>query len=191
MRIVTANCHIKSATPIQFGAPILTKKLDRESHDDYEKRTWRERAHINAEGKVYIPRMAFTKSLQAAASREGMKIPGKGNATWTKYFASGIMVTNDLVLDMKREDFEEYWLFVPSDGKPGSGTRVWKCFPVVQEWEGIVQYQILDATITREVFKQHLHVAGNFIGVGSFRPQNRGWFGKYRATKIDFEEIEI
>lgn len=74
--------------------------------------------------------------------------------------------------------------FVPSDGKAGGGSRVKKKFPVIREWSGEVTFYILDDTITEDVFEAHLKEAGNFIGIGRFRPENGGFYGRYSIDKI-------
>jgi len=59
-----------------------------------------------------------------------------------------------------------------------------KCFPVIPRWEGKVEIHVLDDTITSEVLEDHLVQAGQFVGVGSFRPQNRGLFGRFKLVSL-------
>jgi hypothetical protein len=42
----------------------------------------------------------------------------------------------------------------------------------------------LDETITEEVFKLHLEESGKFIGIGRFRPQNNGFYGRFKVNEI-------
>lgn len=46
---------------------------------------------------------------------------------------------------------------------------------------------MLDDSVTDEILKEHLVQAGPFVGVGSFRPQNRGVYGrfKFQAGELD------
>jgi hypothetical protein len=128
--------------------------------------------------------MMFKKSLAGTAKYLSIKIPGKRNATWTKHFLSGIMVLDPLVLPQTVDKVVGEWVFVPSDGKPGGGSRVWKQFPIVHEWSGEVVYHVLDETITKESFEHHLDQSGKFIGLGRWRPQNGGIYGRYSVEKI-------
>ena len=48
-----------------------------------------------------------------------------------------------------------------------------KCFPLIPKWDGEVEIHVLDDTITQEDLEEHLVQAGQFIGLGSFRPENR------------------
>jgi hypothetical protein len=138
-------------------------------------------------GQVFMPPQSFKKSIQAAAKYLSIRIPGEGKATWSKHFRSGVLVVEPLVLPTKVEDVEGLWLHVPADGQPGGRRRVAKCFPVFQEWEGEVQYMILDEKITKDTFAYHLEQAGQFIGLGFFRPENGGYYGRYSVEKITWK----
>jgi hypothetical protein len=36
------------------------------------------------------------------------------------------------------------------------------------------------------VFAEHLREAGNFIGVGRFRPEKGGYYGRYKVNGIEW-----
>lgn len=124
-----------------------------------------------------------------------IQIPGKGKATYTKHFEAGLLVMDAMTLPIKKADVPGEWLFVPSDGVRGSGKRVEKCFPVIREWTGKVQFVVLDETLLGEyrkdekgrsvtVFEHHLHEAGKFIGIGRFRPRNNGFYGRFDVLGV-------
>ena len=162
-------------------------KLDKEGSADYEKRTWRNRMHTDKSGKVFIPPMAFKNCLAEAAKFLSIQIPGKGKATYTKHFEAGVLVTDALPLGVSADDVDGEWLFVPADGRRGSGKRVDKCFPVIHDWEGVIPFHILDETITEDVFREHLEEAGKFIGIGRFRPRNNGYYGRFEVESVTWE----
>lgn len=164
-----------------------TPKLDKESADDYERRTWRERLHVNSAGFVEIPPAAFKNCVAEAAKFLGKQIPGKGKATYTKHFEAGILVLEPLVLPIKKEDVVGDWHFVPADGRPGGGRRVNRCFGSIPQWSGRVTFHIIDDTITEGVFREHLEQAGQFIGIGRFRPRNRGFYGRFDVTGLEWK----
>jgi hypothetical protein len=68
----------------------------------------------------------------------------------------------------------------------GSGKRVKRTFPVVPKWEGAVVFAILDETITRTVFEEHIKAVGMLVGVGRFRPENGGMNGRFEVVSIDW-----
>lgn len=179
---------VVSTTPYSQGKFHDTPRLDKESPDEYEKRTWMERLHTDETGNVFIPPMAFKNCLSESAKFLSMKIPGQRNATYTKHFEAGVMVLKDIPIGVKKKDVKAEWLFVPSDGVRGGGKRVKKCFPKIDNWKAIVEFTVVDDTITKEVFTKHLQEAGNLIGIGRFRPRNNGYYGRFDVTKVEVKE---
>lgn len=190
MRIATATLHSISPYSQSRNYEMEVERTGRatgsktETSKDYEARTWRARCHVDKDGQIVIPPMAFKNCLAEIAKYLSVQIPGKGKSTYTKHFEAGVMVLDGLTLPVKRDDVPGEWLFVPGDGRRGGGKRVWKCFPVIHEWKGPVTFHVLDDVISEEVFAQHLRDAGNFIGVGRFRPRNNGYYGRFEVKKI-------
>ena len=197
--------HLKSSSPYSQSKYHKTVKLPGELSGAYEERTWRERLHYDSENNVYIPGTQFANAVRSAAKYLNIQIPGKGKSTFTKNFDSGIMVTDNIYIGVKKDDVErEYtcvtanglkkdnvvgeWVYVPSDGRVGGTTRVEKCFGKIAEWEGTLEFHILDPIITEDVFLKVLEAAGSLIGVGRFRPRNRGWYGRFEV--VDYEWID-
>lgn len=69
---------IESITPYSQSRMHDAPKLEKETADAYEKRTWREKATVNADGEICIPAMALKNCLDSAAKLLGTQIPGKG-----------------------------------------------------------------------------------------------------------------
>jgi hypothetical protein len=182
----TAIVQLESVSPYSQSRHYDVEKLEKEIPKDYEARTWQERLHVDDKGNVFIPPMAFKNCLSEAAKYLGIQVPGKGKANYTKHFEAGVLVTEPLLLSVKKEEVKGEWLFVPSDGKRGGGRRVDKCFPVIQQWSGTVAFYILDELITESVFRQHLEEAGKFIGIGRFRPRNNGFYGRFKVIDIQW-----
>lgn len=184
----TAITYLKSASPYSQGRYYKTpEKEPKETSADYEARTWRERLHYTAEGNVFMPPMAFKNCLAEAAKFTARQIPGKGKATYTKHFEAGVLVSDGLVLPIKKDEVRGQWLFVPADGVRGSGKRVEKCFPVIDAWEGSVVFHVFDETVTKDVFEETLREAGQFIGVGVFRPRNNGYWGRFDVEEVKWK----
>jgi len=165
-----------------------TPKKPGELSADYEDRTWRERAHVDANGKLYIPGTQLANSLREAAKYLSISVPGKGKSTFTKHFESGILVVDNIGLPILKDEVNSVTVFVPSDGRVGGGKRVIKHFPIVHEWKGTITYHILDDIITADVFEQVLKTSGQLIGIGYFRPRNRGIYGRFDVKNIQWIE---
>ena len=182
-----AKATLESVSPYGQSRYYEVPKLDKEGAKDYEARTWRERMHTDKDGRVFIPPMAFKNCISEAARYLSIQIPGKGKATYTKHFEAGVLVTEPLPLQYKKDDVSGLWLFVPASGKRGDGKRVSKCFPVIPEWSGTVEFSIFDETITQDVFRLVLEEAGKFIGIGFFRPRNNGYYGRFAVKNIKWD----
>lgn len=182
MKTCIATLKSASAYSQSKSYDRFVPKLEKEGNDEYEKRTWREKCHVGDDGRLQIPGMAFKMALDKTASFLGQKIPGRRNATYTKHFLAGVMVIDNVPIDITKDQVEPEWLFVNSDGVRGSGKRVWRCFPLIREWQADVTFYIADETITKDVFDQHLSEAGKFIGIGRFRPEKGGFKGRFQVV---------
>lgn len=180
----TAIATLESISMYSQSKHHETEKLNRELHDAYEQRTWREKGHYTKDGHMYIPPTAFKNCIAEVAKYLSMQIPGAGKQTFTKHFESGILVVDSLVLPVTKETVKVDRVFVPSDGKRGGAKRVWKYFPLVEEWTGDVSFAIVDDIVTEDVFRRHLELAGQLIGVGRWRPRNNGMYGRFKVNEL-------
>ena len=184
-----ALCTLEGMSPYSQSRAVATKKTRDETHEEHEERTWRERCHTDKGGQVVIPPMAFKNCLAEAAKYKSIQIPGKGKSTYTKHFEAGIMVIDPVPLGVNVKDIQCEKLFVPASGRRGDGKRVWKTFPLIQEWSGEVKIYVLDEIIDEDVFRLHLEDAGQFIGIGRFRPRNNGFYGRFKVNGIEWSEV--
>lgn len=180
----TCTAHIRSVSSYSQSAPHETPKLNKETADAWEARTWMNRAHATPDGQVFIPPMALKMALDKAAKMLGTQIPGKARATYTKHFESGVMVVEPPLLGITRDQMRGNRLFVNSTGVRGTGKRVWKTFPTVDTWKAVATFTVLADEIPPHVFKETLDYAGLFVGIGQFRPEVGGYFGRFEAEKL-------
>ena len=202
MAIRLATAKIVGASPYSQSRKTLTLKEDRETSDVHERRTWRERMHTDTppdpetgevRGNVVIPPMALKNCLDQAASSLGLTVPGRGKKGYGKVFEAGVLCMDPIVLGVKAEDVQPEELFVPSDGRRGGGSRVTKLFPHIPEgqWGGEAKFTVLDDLISEDVFERVLHHAGQLVGLGRFRPQTRGFYGRFKVEgKIRWQEVK-
>lgn len=188
--MIHATVTLKSCAPYSQGRPYQVPRLEKESPDDYEKRTWRERAHVEpGTGQLFIPPLCFAKAVQTSAAFLSEQIKGKNRQTYTKHFLSGVMVTDPLMLPVTLGQVEGETVFVPADGRRGGGCRVYRTFPIIREWKGEVTYYILNPIITQDVFHRTLIESGNFIGIGRFRPERGGYYGRFKVEKFTWSDV--
>lgn len=181
---------IEGVSPLSFSAPTQSPKNQGETPDAHEERVWRERMHVDQDGIVFVPPGMIKGCLQDAAKYLSETIPGKGTSKYTKHFEAGIMVASPLTLGIKAGDVQCDRRFVPSDGKPGGGKRVWKNFPIIMPpWTCSGEILILDPVLEDKPIKvkEYLEYAGKLIGVGRFRPKNRGFYGRFKVVAFSVE----
>lgn len=56
--------------------------------------------------------------------------------------------------------------------------------PKWNNWNIEFTLQIDNDTITKETIQELINTAGNYVGIGSFRPTNNGMFGRFETTEI-------
>lgn len=194
MKFNNAKITISSLSPMsqsrQHGAP----KLEGENYDDYDIRTWREKMHVEErDGKktVVIPHVAIHKCLIEAAKYSKKQIPGQGKATWTQKFASGVMVPESASIERDPEEAFCTTISANADGIRGrasSGKRVPRRFPTFMSWQSTFEVMVLDPAITEPVFKEMVEIAGIFVGLGQYRPEQQGTNGRFRLVRMDWQD---
>jgi hypothetical protein len=184
-----ATVTLRSLTPITFGKFHQTPKLNKELHEDYERRTWREKTHYDPKKlEVYIPGIMIANCIRESAKFMSKQIPGKGKATYTKHFDSGIFIKDNISIHPNKEQLTDFSaVHVPSDGQRGGTKRVIRYFPRFESWEGTFEIIVGDDIITADVMEEVLNNAGSLIGMGTWRPRNRGNNGRFELVKMSFE----
>lgn len=184
-----ATVTLKSVTPYSQSKnidPLEWPKKPKEGPDAYEERVWSKRMHVDETGHVVIPPTAFENAIREGAKRLGLAVPGKagGKTLYSKYFEAGFQIPAGITLPIKPESVRGERLFVPSDGKPGGGRRVYKRFPRIDSWAGDLTIYIFDDLIPEDVFRKVLDSSGMLVGIGRFRPQSRGFYGRYKVESF-------
>jgi hypothetical protein len=188
--MLRVDVDLVGTAPFSFSAPIQSEKNTGETPDTYETRVWRERAHTDANGMAYIPPMALKNCLSEVAKFLSESVPGKGKSTYTKHFEAGLLVVDPMPLGVKAESIPGERLFVPADGRRGSGKRVWKTFPTLASWKTHATIYVLDPVLIDKPDKiqEYLKHAGKFIGMGRFRPRNNGFYGRFEIGRFRTSE---
>lgn len=162
----------------------------------HEKRTWQARMHLDESGAPFMPAMSLKKSLDSASAYLG-KIPGERNATYVKRFKSGLLITDNIKLlvpdkggkqrPAKADDFDGEWLFLDANGKGGAAgsSRVKRRMPRLIQWSADAEVHLIDEVITHDVLERALVDAGRFVGLGRFRPQSGGFYGRFIVDTIE------
>jgi hypothetical protein len=175
-------------TPYHQSKKYDTPKLEGESHEDYDRRTWRGHLHLGPRGSVVIPARAMHQSIVEAGAYTSSRIPGQGTKTWTRKFMSGLAIFEDIDLGLRPEDVDYIDIYAHANGIRGGGPRVNRRYPAIREWSATFQIHVLDPIITQPVFQEALEVAGLFIGIGQYRPQMGGTAGRFQLMDLGWNE---
>lgn len=160
---------------------VMTVKPKDQSYEDFEMAIWKERSHIE-DGYVVLPAIAMMKAVSAAAKQKSEKKAGKGNATWTKHFERGILITENIRTNKKESELAQVGAYCNPQGDANGGKRVLKIFPTLKSWEAEFQVAVLDDEIPKEKLEEYIDCAGKFIGIGQNRPQNKGVHGRFEVV---------
>ena len=177
-------CQLKSLTPLTFNKKLISEKGPNETHDEAEERIWRERCDCDSSGELILSARRFKKAISTGAQWLNVKIPGEGQATYTKHFKGGLVVMNNIKLGITRDEVDHVKVYT---GPKPKDPRRWIHFPIVEKWDGELQVNLLDEKINEEIFKRAIDYAGLAVGVGAWRPENGGENGRFEVVDIDFE----
>src|SRR5262245_4621379 len=194
MRRVKVHLEGLPGSPYSQSRKHNAPMLDRESHDDYDIRTWREKCTVNKDGHVVIPLMGLKMAIDTTAFHLGQKVPGRRGSTYKSFFVSGFICDHDVPLAngkafLTPKDAECFEGWMGSGGKRGEGSRVIRRFPDFHKWHAVAEFTIIDDVITQSVFEQHVKAAGMVCGIGRFRPENGGSNGRFRVTKFEWSDV--
>ena len=134
------------------------------------------------DGIIYVPSTQVHGSLMEAGKQ--MQVVGKGKATYSKLFGAFIIIEPDAIpmLNQKWET-DKRAVVVPS-----TRGRVMRYRPKFIEWGLRFNLVITDDEIAPSVVKEGLERAGSYSGIGDFRPQKKGPFGRFQV--VSFKEVK-
>lgn len=188
IKVSIATVTLTSITPMSQSRYHEEPKLKGELADDYGKRTWKNFASWNDEGFITIPADGLMKCFTYGAQYSKKQIPGQGKATWTAKFRSGVAITEQIVTNFHKDNLVCESIFANADGVSGSGKRVMRYYPTIPAWEATFPVTIIDQIITPEIFREIVDLAGMFIGMGRWRPQNGGQKGRFKISDLKWED---
>lgn len=190
-QIRDCTISVVGITPYSPSRHPGEEKKKNEEWDEFEARTWRKKAHTLDDGTMFIPGDGFKLALDDAVRNLNLKIPGKGNQTYTGVVKMGVTAIGDLDLGVNIKDLKAERVYCHAGGKRTDGTRVNRLFPILHEWKGNITLRIFNDSLTQERFEYFFAKSGLLVGVGRGRPGNgcpRG-NGRYRPVEFKWENV--
>lgn len=135
-------------------------------------------AYMDEQGNLYVPGPNLFRSFIDAGK---FHKNGKSKVTTKKSsLVTAGMCLNDIVLSLNTKKFE---VDSRSVVIPATGGRIMKHRARLDEWKLSFTLEIDTAIFTAEFVRILVDDAGKKIGLGDFRPDRKGPFGKFVVTK--------
>lgn len=134
------------------------------------------RVYLDPEGSFCHPCESFTKAMVKAVA--GKKF---GKMFATAAIKGSVFITEPfaLILDEKGKPAKDYAI----DRRPVviGKSRVLRCRPCFHKWQMKIAFEIDTAIVQPSHVRESLALAGRIIGIGDYRPEKGGGFGRFRV----------
>lgn len=178
----------KIEVEIKGQSPYLMHKFGEDEADIKGKKSIAEKDYASEvekalyrspEGEIYVPSAQIKGCLIEAG--KNFKVAGKGKSNYSKLFGAFLIVEPDTIPMVNQE-----WI---TDARAVviQRARIIRYRPKFMEWGLKFTLTIMEDEIPVETVKNALDHAGNYVGIGDFRPQKKGSFGRFIVTS--FKEV--
>ena len=133
-------------------------------------------------GKPVIPTIYFRNSIIEGAKQ--FKITGKGKSTYSK-LAGSIISMKEEYAPIQPAEYEEYRVAAVN---PMTHGRMMVTRPRFNNWKTHFSIIIGDNSLPASILHDILDYAGQYVGIGDWRPDKKGNFGKYQLTMFKEKE---
>lgn len=136
----------------------------------------------NANGEAYIPSEHIRGAMIGAGSFIKAKI-GNAKKSMKNIVAGMFSITPEEII------LPENWIIDKRSAVNRTvKARIISIRPKWMNWKAKFTLHVDNDTITEQTIKTIIEYAGNYNGIGSFRPTNNGMFGRFKI--IEFKEIK-
>lgn len=195
--MLVAEFTLEGISPYSQSKFLGERPADRDP-GAWEKEVWKQRMHVDSDGYVVIPPMAVKYSMIEAARSSGDKIKGQRNATWTKQLVQGLLpVPSWYVLvggdKYHIDNVQGEPLMLNADGKRGGSTRVERIMPYIPAgWTADVALHVTSPALidNPDRVERYMEYAGQFIGIGRWRPEKGGIYGRFTVLHSKIEKLD-
>lgn len=139
-------------------------------------------SYRNKEGNLYLPsehlRIAFINGGGYLKSKVGTK-----TKSMKSIIAAVLMITPEQILMPEYDEIDKR-----SAVNRNVKARVMVVRPKWITWEAEFDMILDNGTMTKEMITELITVTGNYVGIGSYRPTNNGYFGRFKLKTLDKKE---
>lgn len=130
------------------------------------------------DGSVLLPSVYIKNSITESAKQ--FKIQGKNKATYSKIVGSSV----DVMPFYINLDAGDYEIFRISAVNPMTKGRMMVSRPKFNKWSASFEIVLNDPQVDVSVINEILEHAGKYVGIGDWRPEKKGMFGKFMITSF-------
>lgn len=143
------------------------------------------------DGTLYLPGAAIARLLREAGSQHKQR----GTRRSLKWVVpSAVLVPQETITLHNGAPITDFEVDSRPVTIPSTKGRIMRHRPRLDEWEATFNLEIDDTILPVEVVHQLLTEGGTSLGLGDFRPEKGGPFGRFRVIEWDEREgtvIEI
>jgi hypothetical protein len=171
---------ITGTTPLLFNR-FRDKAIESESKKRtgaVEKLDIEDKLYTDEDGKVLLPSTYLKNCISESAKQ--FKIVGKGKSTYSKIVASTVDITPFLI----ELDANKYTVFRISAVNPMTKGRMMTERPKFDKWSATFEIVLNDSSVPVSVIQEILEHGGKYVGIGDWRPDKKGMFGKFMISSF-------
>jgi hypothetical protein len=193
--MLNISFEIEGIAPYSQSKMLVAKKGKNESYDAFEDRIWREKAHVADDGESVLIAGHAIHQMLVVGAQKGRLAPVAAKSAregLTKRLITGIAIQGDAETSMKLSQARCVAINAHANGKRGSGTRVIRKFPEWPNgWTASFDVLVLDDSLTVTDVQSALEWGGLVCGLGRFRPENMGIYGRFLVRKTEHSELGL
>ena len=170
---------VEGITPLLMNKPEAygfdSEWVEKKASNDYEKEAL-QKLYVDSDSKIYQPSTHLERALIEAGKK--VRIKGQGKANYSKVFGSMAYIEESEIYH-EITDYEVHKILVVI---PSTKGRIMRYRPIFKKWV-LVFHVCFEDEIPAEVVKECFEIAGRYIGIGDWRPEKKGKFGKFQVTE--------
>jgi hypothetical protein len=160
--------------PLEDAENKITAKNKKQTEDDVELSLYR-----LPDGTIYQPAIHFISAMKKAGAK--YQIPGQGKATYKNLIGSGaVLITPDAIPHRN----QKYDIDVRPVVIAATKGRIARKRPCFQSWSLQFTIEYDEDEITAAMIQELLNYAGRRVGIGDFRPEKGGPFGRFLVSEF-------
>lgn len=155
----------------EIGTKTTKRKVETTKENKVE-----DTIYMTSDGKIYQPSDSIKQALIEAG-----KAFKKGKSNLSKTFASFVLVEPEAIIHSNQKWMTDRRAVVI----PSTRGRVMRNRARIEKWKLKFEITILDdSEIDEKTLHDALDYAGHYIGIGDYRPQKKGMFGRFITSSI-------